>query len=326
MSIPRRTALKTACASAIGCMSATPWILARANQALKIVSPFNAGGVNDVLARALAKPLGDLLHQNVIVENRPGAGGSIGAGYVARSAPDGNTLLLAIVDTQSIIQFIYRKLPYNPEIDLRPVSLVSHIPIVLMVGQSLDQIRNVADLTRLAKSRPGGISYASWGVGSIVHLAMERLATAVGLELLHVPFSGQAPAVQAVLSKQVDMMFVPAGAADAASKDGRARILASATATRLDLLPQVPTLKELGIDLSMALWQALYAPAGTSAAKLNELTSAVHKAMQDKAFVDVLRVQGAKPDPTSGDGLRKLQSEERQVYGALVKRLDIRID
>jgi len=310
-------------------MSATPWILARANQALKIVSPFNAGGVNDVLARALAKPLGDLLHQNVIVENRPGAGGSIGAGYVARSAPDGNTLLLGIVDTQSIIQFIYRKLPYNPETDLRPGSLVSHIAIVLTVGQSLDQIRNVADLTRLAKSRPGAITYASWGVGSIVHLAMERLATALGLELLHVPFSGQAPAVQAVLSKQVDMMFVPAGAADAAdaaSKDGRARILASATATRLDLLPQVPTLKELGIDLSMALWQALYAPAGTSAAKVNELTSAVHKAMQDKAFVDVLRVQGAKPDPTSADGLRKLQSEERQVYGALVKRLDIRID
>jgi tripartite-type tricarboxylate transporter receptor subunit TctC len=306
--------------------AAAPWIRVHGSQPLKIVSPFNAGGVNDVLARAIAKPLGGLMNQTVIVENRPGAGGSIGAGYVARAAADGDTLLLGIVDTQSIIEYIYRKLPYNPDRDLAPVSLITSIPIVLMVGKSLAQLGNVDDLAKLSKSRPGALSYASWGVGSIVHLAMERLAAALGLDLLHVPFSGQAPAVQAVLSNQVDMMFVPAGAADAASKDGRVKILASATQSRLELLPQVQTLKELGVDLSMGLWQALYAPANTPAGRLTKLTSAVHASMEDKAFLEVLRVQGAQPEPTSAEALRALQTKEREVYGALVKRLDIRID
>ena len=326
MTIHRRTALKTALAATLAGLASAPWVHVHASAPLRIVSPFNAGGVNDVLARAMAKPLGDLLHQSVIVENRPGAGGSIGAGYVARAKPDGNTLLMGIVDTQSIIQFIYRKLPYDPDADLRPVSLVTSIPIVLMVGQSLAQVRTMDDLVGLAKSRPGALSYASWGVGSIVHLAMERLSAALGLDLLHVPFSGQAPAVQAVLANQVDMMFVPAGAADAASRDGRVRILASATPARLELLPQSPTLKELGVDLYMGLWQALYAPAGTPAATVEKLTAAVHQAMQDKSFLEVVRLQGAQPEPTSGDGLRKLQTDERQVYGALVKRLDIKLD
>ena len=326
MSIHRRTALKTALASTLAGLAVAPWKQAHANAPLRIVSPFNAGGVNDVLSRAMARPLGGLLSQSVIVENRPGAGGSIGAGYVARAVPDGNTLLMGIVDTQSIIQFIYKKLPYDPDADLQPVSLVTNIPIVLMVGQSLSQVRTMADLVRLAKSRPGALSYASWGVGSIVHLAMERMATALGLDLLHVPFSGQAPAVQAVLANQVDMMFVPAGAADAAAKDGRVRILASSTPVRLELLPQVPTLKELGVDLSMGLWQALYAPGGTPAATVQKLTGAVHQAMQDKGFLEVVRLQGARPEPTSGDGLRKLQNDDRQIYGALVKRLDIRLD
>lgn len=326
MSIQRRTALRTALASTLAGLGVAPWMHAHANAPLRIVSPFNAGGVNDVLARAIAKPLADLLSQSVIVENRPGAGGSIGAGHVARATPNGNTLLMGIVDTQSIIQFIYRKLPYDPDIDLRPVSLVTSIPIVIMVSQSLAQVRTMADLAQLAKSRPGALSYASWGVGSIVHLAMERLAAALGLDLLHVPFSGQAPAVQAVLANQVDMMFVPAGAADAAAKDGRVRILASATPARLELLPQVPTLKELGVDLSMGLWQALYAPGGTPAATVHKLTQAVHHAMQDKGFLEVVRLQGARPEPTSAESLRKLQTDERQVYGALVKRLDIKLD
>lgn len=326
MSLTRRSVIKTVLASAAVAATQAPWRPAHGSQALRIVSPFNPGGVNDVLARGLAQPLGGLVNQTVIVENRPGAGGSIGAGYVARSAADGNTLLMGIVDTQSIIEFIYRKLPYNPDKDLTPISLVTNIPIVLMVGKSLSQLGNIADLAKLAKSRPGSLSYASWGVGSIIHLAMERLAAALGLDLLHVPFSGQAPAVQAVLSNQVDMMFVPAGAADAASKDGRVKILASATPTRLELLPQVPTLKELGVDLSMGLWQALYAPAKTPADRVEQLTSSVHAAMQDKAFLEVLRVQGARPEPTSSEALRKLQTEERQVYGALVKRLDIRLD
>ncbi|MDA7418577.1 tripartite tricarboxylate transporter substrate binding protein [Xenophilus arseniciresistens] len=326
MSIHRRTIIRTALASTLAGLGAAPWMHAHANAPLRIVSPFNAGGVNDVLARAIAKPLTELLGQSVIVENRPGAGGSIAAGYVARATPDGNTLLMGLVDTQSIIQFIYKKLPYNPDTDLRPVSLVTSIPIVLMRGPSLGQVRTMSDLVQLAKSRPGALTFGSWGVGSIVHLAMERLLAAQGLEMLHVPFSGQAPAVQAVLAGQVDMMFVPAGAADAAARDGRVRILASATPARLELLPQAPTLRELGIDLSMGLWQALYAPAGTPEATVHKLTAAVHEAMQDKGFFDVVRLQGARPDPSSAESLRKLQTEERQIYGALVKRLDIKLE
>ena len=326
MIFSRRTVLKTGAASAIAGLAGTCWTSAQADLPLRIVSPFNAGGVNDVLARAIARPLSTHLNKPVIIENRPGAGGSIGAGYVAHATPDGNTLLLGLVDTQSIIQYIYPKLPYDPETSFVPVTLLTNIPIVLMVGRSLSQVNNLNNLAQLSKSRPGTITYASWGVGSIVHLAMERLAASLGLDLLHVPFSGQAPAVQAVMSGQVDMMFVPAGAADAASKDGRVRILASATPSRLELLPQVLTLKEMGIDLSMSLWQALYAPAATPPATVRKLTDEVHLAMDDKGFVEVLRVQGARPNPTSSEALRKLQTDERAVYGALVKRLDIRLE
>ncbi|MEH3085504.1 MAG: tripartite tricarboxylate transporter substrate binding protein [Xylophilus ampelinus] len=324
MPITRRFALKTAAASAIAGLGPAPWTQARAGAPLRIVSPFNAGGVNDVLARALSKPLGALLDQAVIVENRPGAGGSIGAGHVAHAVPDGNTLLMGIVDTQSIIQYTYRKLPYDPDADLAPVSLVTSIPIVLMLGKSLGPVRSLDDLRQAAKQKET-LSYASWGVGSIIHLAMERLAAALGVELLHVPFSGQAPAVQAVLGNQVDMMFVPAGAADAAARDGRARILAAATPARLELLPGTPTLRELGVDLSMGLWQALYAPAGTPAATVARLNGCVRAAMADKGFLEVLRVQGARPEPTSPEALRKLQDDERKIYGALVKRLNIQI-
>ena len=143
MSLTRRSVIKTVLASAAVAATQAPWRPAHGSQALRIVSPFNPGGVNDVLARGLAQPLGGLVNQTVIVENRPGAGGSIGAGYVARSAADGNTLLMGIVDTQSIIEFIYRKLPYNPDKDLTPISLVTNIPIVLMVGKTLSQLGNI---------------------------------------------------------------------------------------------------------------------------------------------------------------------------------------
>ena len=163
MVVNRRTLLKTGAASAIAGLAGTYLTRAQADLPLKIVSPFNAGGVNDVLARAIARPLSANLNKPVIIENRPGAGGSIGAGYVAQATPDGNTLLLGIVDTQSIIQYIYPKLPYDPETSLVPVTLLTNIPIVLMVGRSLSQVSNLKNLAQLSKSRPGSITYASWG-------------------------------------------------------------------------------------------------------------------------------------------------------------------
>lgn len=323
MPISRRNALKTVLAGAAATWGSTYALPLLASPPVRIVSPFNAGGVNDVLARAISKPLGDLITQTVLVENKPGAGGSIAATQVARSTPDGNTLFMGMVDTQSIIQFIYPKINYDPEADLTPISLVTSIPIVLMVNSSLPGVKSLEDLTRLAKERPGGFTFGSWGVGSIVHLAMERLCTATQMDMLHVPFTGQAPAVQAVLANQVNMMFVPAGAADAAMKDGRIKILASATPDRLELLPNVPTLRELGIDLSMGLWQALYAPSHTPSQRIKQLTKAVHTAMQSKAFEEVVKMQGAKPEPSSPESLRHMQQQEREIYGALVKRLGI---
>jgi tripartite-type tricarboxylate transporter receptor subunit TctC len=326
MAFTRRSALKTALASTVMGLGSSAWMSAGASAPVRIVSPFNPGGVNDVLARAISKPLGDLLKQTVVVENRPGAGGSIAATQVARSVPNGNTLFMGMVDTQSIIQYIYPTITFDPEADLTPVSLITNIPIVLMVSSGLKDVNTLEDLIKLAKSRPGALTFGSWGVGSIVHLAMERLIHATGMEMLHVPFSGQAPAVQAVLSNQVNMMFVPAGAADAAAKDGRIKILASATSERLELLPQVCTLKELGYDLTMGVWQALYAPARTPATQVQKLTAAVHTAMQSAGFHEVVRLQGAKPNPSSPESLRKMQQEERAIYGALVKRLGIRLD
>ena len=300
--------------------------LAFPERAIRLVSGFPPGGTNDIVARALAQPLSQVLGQPVVVENRAGAGGGVAAGVVARAPADGYTLYLGIVDTQSINPLTYRRLAYDPERDFAPVSLVTNIPFAIITGPAREDIRDIPGMIAAAKARPGDLTYASWGVGSSPHLAFLRLAQSEGFDMLHVPFNGPPAAVTAMLGRQVNFMMLGAGNAETFARDPRIRVLATVGDQRLEMLPQVPTMKELGFDLNMGLWQALYAPAGTPAPVIARLNAAAHEAMATPGFIAAMRTQGARPDPSTPEELLALQRREREAYGVVVRSLNLVLD
>lgn len=299
-------------------MLASP-ALAFPDRTLRIISGFPPGGLNDIIARALAQPLTAELGQPVVVENRGGAGGSVGATAAARSAPDGHTLWMGIVDTQAINPYAYRNLQYDPERDFAPISMVGRFPFALVVGPSKPSIRSFPELIAAARPDPEGITYASWGVASTPHLAMERILAQQGVRMLHVPFTGQAPAMQAILAGQVDCFPLPCGGAESLTRDGRSRAVAVLAPGEVPLFPGVPTVKSFGAPLESGLWKAIYAPARTPAAIIAQLNGAVRRAMTNPAFVEVVRQQGAVPEPSTPEFLAEFQHSERQAWGDVVR-------
>jgi tripartite-type tricarboxylate transporter receptor subunit TctC len=293
--------------------------LAFPDRTVRIISGFNPGGLNDIVSRAMAQALTPILGQSVVVENRAGAGGSLGGNVAARAAPDGHTLWMGIVDTQAILPTAMRALPYDPDRDFAPISFVANVPFTYVVGPSQPNIRDFPALMAAAKARPGAISYASWGVASTSHLAMERVLRQQGVEMLHVPFTGQAPAMQAIIAAQVDCMALPAGGAETMMRDGRVRGVAVAAKQRIALMPDVPTILELGGTLDAGLWKAIYAPARTPAPIIARLNQAVREAMRAPAFVEVLRQQGAVPEPSTPEELAALQRRERLAWAEVVR-------
>lgn len=300
--------------------------LAFPDRPVRIISGFTPGGTNDIVARALAVPLSAVLGQPVVVENRAGAGGGVGAAAAARAAPDGHTLYLGIVDTQSINPLTYRRLAYDPERDFAPITLVTTIPFGIIIGPARPGIRDIPGLIAAAKAAPGQLTYASWGVGSTPHLAFLRMAQSEGFDMLHVPFTGVPAAIQAMLAGQVDVMMLGAGNAESMSRDGKIRVLATVSPERLELMPAVPTMRQLGFDLNMGLWQALYAPARTPEPIVARLNAATHEAMRAPLFIEVMRNQGAKPEPSTPQQLVTLQQEERAAYGVVVRSLNLVLD
>jgi tripartite-type tricarboxylate transporter receptor subunit TctC len=293
---------------------------------VRIVVPYNPGGITDILARALAQPMTALLGNTVVVENRAGANGSIGTTVVARAAPDGLTLLLGVTDTHAVNPAAMRNLPYDAERDFEPVTLITHVPLALAVGPTQRDVRDLRAFVAAARTKPGALSHASWGVGSTSQLAMLRIAETAGIELLHVPYTGAAPAAQALAAGQVDSMVLPVGAAEALGRDGVVRVLATLSPQRLALLPDVPTLQEQGVELSIGIFQALFAPARTPAPIVARLNQAVTQALQTPAMLEVLRGQAALPEPTTPQELAALVREEQEAWGRVVRLGNIRLD
>ncbi|WP_207537494.1 Bug family tripartite tricarboxylate transporter substrate binding protein [Sabulicella rubraurantiaca] len=312
--LTRRGLLGTA-----GSLLALPAFAAFPDRPIRIISGYPPGGLNDVVARAMAPVLTPLLGQAVVVENRPGAGGAVGGQVAARATPDGHTLWMGIVDTQAILPTAMRALSYDPDRDFAPISFVTNAPFALVSGPSRPTIQDFAGLMAAAKVKREEVTYASWGVASTPHLAMERVNRQQGVEMLHVPYTGAAPALQAVMAGQVDCMFIPAGAAEGAARDGKLRVLAVAAKQRVALYPEAPTILELGGPLDAGLWKAIYAPARTPAPVITQLNEAVHAAMRQPAFVEVLRQQGAVPEPSSPEALGELQRRERVAWGDVVR-------
>ena len=232
---------------------------------VRLVVPFPAGGPTDIVARPLAQLLGDALKATVVIDNRGGAGGSLGADAVAKSAPDGRTLLMGTVGTHAINPALYKKLSYDAERDFTPIALVAKAPVAIVVHPSL-QVSSVADLVALAKRMPGQLNFGSAGAGTPGHLTGEIFKSAAGIDLQHVPYRGSAPAVTDLLGGQLQLMFDPLQSVLANVLGGRLRAIAISSKTRASVLPNVPTIAESGYDgFETTAWWAVFAPANLPA-------------------------------------------------------------
>jgi tripartite-type tricarboxylate transporter receptor subunit TctC len=244
------------------------------------VVPFTPGGSTDIVGRTLAQKLGESLKQSVVVDNKPGQAGGIGAAYVARSAPDGYTLFGGTISTHAINASLYKKLPYDPMKDFEPVSLVARLPNVLIVNSQLG-VNSVAELVALLKKDESKRIFASSGAGTSTHLAGEMFADLIGVKLTHVPYKGTPPALTDVAAGQVPFMFDQVTAALPMVKSGKLKLLAVTTGKRIALVPELPTMIESGIPgFEMSSWQAVYAPKGTPKPIVQRLNAEIVKALK----------------------------------------------
>ena len=285
---------------------------------VRMVIPLSPGGFADVPGRILASRLSASLRQNVFVENRPGAGGTIGADFVVKSAPDGYTLLFT--GTPHVISpWIYKKLPYDPLKDFEPVALVASGPYVLVVNPQL-AVKSVRELIAAAKAQPGEIDYASSGNGSAQHLVSALFTSMAGIQLNHVPYKGSGPAMQDLLGGQVRVSFAGIPNVMPHVKAGRLRALAVSTPQRSPDLPDVPTVAEAGVPgYEATLWLNLAAPGGTPPAIVQRLHGETVKALQDAELRKSFRSAGVEASPLGPQELAAFMRAEYEKWGRVVR-------
>lgn len=307
-----------------GLACASPGLRAQ-DKALRLVVPFGTGGGSDNLARILQPRLADLLKQTVIVDNRPGAGGAVGAAYVAKSAPDGQTLLLADASVLTISPALFPKLPYGSN-DLQPVINLAQFPLVLVAPTRLPA-QSLADLLALDKARPGSLSIASSGNGATPHLAAELLKLATGLQLNHIPYKGSGPAINDTVGGQVSLVFTGYATVASLIKAGKLKPLAVTSPQRMAELPQVPTVAEAGFA-GFEAWisQGVFAAAGTPADTVRRINQAVAGVLRQPEVRELLRQQGLEPlDNSPQDYALWLQQQSTQ-WGRVIREAGVKPD
>ena len=292
----------------------------------RLVVAFPAGGPVDFVARTIAEQLGKELNQRMIIDNKPGANGAIGAQSVAQSAPDGMTLWLSSVGAVAINPVLYDKLAYDMQRDFVPVSLVVNNDELLVVNPS-NPAKNAAEFVANAKKSSQPAAIASSGIGSIPHLAMEQLADATKANLLHVPYKGAAPAITDLLGGQVSAFFGDVPGLLPHVQSGKLRAIGIAATKRHPLLPEVRTLAEQGLPgVDTNNWYALFAPAKTPPAVINALNEAVRRTLATPAISEKLRASGAVPSASSPQELAAMLKRDTEKWGALVKAKKITPD
>lgn len=296
-------------------------------KALKLVVPFPPGGPTDIVARPLALLLGKELGQQVVVENKGGAGGSIAAQAVARSDPDGYTLLIGTVGTQAINTSLYKALPYDPLKDFTSLGLVASAPVAL-VANAASPFGSVEQLIAEARKRPpGSITFASAGNGTPGHLTGEMFCKAAGIRLKHIPYRGSAPAITDVVAGQVPLMFDPVQSVLGQVKGGRLRALAVSSIERSPALPEVRTMREAGLrDFEAQAWWALFAPAHLPAAPAKLLRERVAQIVGSDAFRDKLGNLGVTPSPPLAVSFEDFNRAEIAKWGDAVRESGASID
>jgi tripartite-type tricarboxylate transporter receptor subunit TctC len=278
---------------------------------IRMVVPYSAGGAADAQARLVAVKLGKRLGQSVIVENRPGASGTIGAGYVAHGPSDGYTLLYDAT-AHAVNPVLYKSLNYDTRRDFLPISLISLTPNLLVV-RSESPYRSLSDLTTAARQKPGRITFASPGQGTAQHIAAARYAQGFGLSLTHIPYKGGAPALTDLMGGQVDMMFSNMAASYPLVRSGKLRALAVTSRERVTALPDVPTIAESGLPkYEVYEWNGIFAPAATPAPVAARLEKEVQAALQDPALRHSLEELGAQPVGSSSQDFARFVDGEMQ--------------
>jgi tripartite-type tricarboxylate transporter receptor subunit TctC len=331
----RRTLLKAIAGSAAACAG---WPAARAQSSaapaaggfptrpLRLVVPFPAGGPTDIVARPLAQMLSDALGQQVVVDNRGGAGGSIAAEGVAKAAADGYTLLMGTVGTQAINAFLYKKLGYDPARDFTALGLAASAPVAVVVNANAPYA-NIAELIAAAKKQANSISFGSAGNGTPGHLTGELFAKAAGIDLKHVPYRGSAPAITDLVGGQIPLMFDPVQSVLAQVQGGRLRALAVSSKQRAPVLPQVPTLAEAGLrNFEAEAWWGVFGPAHLPPAVAQRLSSEIERIVRSDAFRDKLGSLGVVPMTASRESFADFHRAELAKWGKAVQDSGASVD
>jgi len=304
------------------------WVSAQAfpSRPVTIVVPFPAGGALDTVARSIAEQMRTDLGQTVIVDNRAGAGGTLGSGLVARATPDGYTILLGSVATHAIAAGLYPKLAYDPIGDFAPITQLTSSPLVLVASPQF-KAANVAELVAAAKAQPGKLNYASTGNGTALHIAGEAFRGAAGIDVLHVPYKGGPQATTALLADEVSYMLANPQLVMPFIQSGKLRALAVTGNARLDALPAVPTLKEAGVPgVDVTTWFGLWAPKGTPKAVIDRLNASARKALAAAEVRRQLEPQGDAPVGSSVADFSTFVRAEHKHWVTFVQSAGIKLD
>jgi tripartite-type tricarboxylate transporter receptor subunit TctC len=298
---------------------------AQSGKVMKIIVPFAPGGVQDILARAMSTELAAALGQTVIVENRPGAGGTVGTGFVAKSPPDGGMLVMAAA-SHNIAGTLYTKLAYDPQKDFAPVAHVGTAGYVLMIHPDVPA-KTAAEFIRYAKANPGKMNYASAGIGSATHLAMAYFDGLAGIDLVHVPLKATGEAINEVISGRAQAVIAASIGALPFAKDSRIRLVGVTSPQRSRYLPDVPTLAESGLPgYQFDSWFGLLGPAGMPAAEVQRVNAAIAKLLKDPAILERLDKQGIEPAAMTSSDFGRLLAIDYERMAKVVKTSGAKVE
>jgi len=293
---------------------------------VRMVVPFPPGGSLDIAGRLIAQKLSEAWGQTVVVENKPGAGGNIGADLVAKSPPDGYTILLGALSTHAVNPSLYKSMPYDAAKDFAPITLIAVTPNVLVVNAS-SPVNNVKEFIAYAKANPGKLSFGSGSNGSAGHLAGELFKVETGTDAVHIPFKGGAPATQALLAGDTQFMFDNLANAMAQVKAGKLKALAVTTAKRSPLVPDLPTMAEAGLPgFDISTWYGFFAPAGTPPAIVAKWNAEVTKILNSSDVRAKFVADGAEPSPNTPEQFTQMIAAELAKYAKLVKASGAKVD
>jgi len=318
-----RVVLAAACAAAV-LHSASAMAQSWPAKPVRLMVPFPPGGSTDIVARIVGQKLGERLGQSIVIENRGGAGGTLGTAQVAKAAPDGYTLTVASTSTHVVAPSVYQKLEYDPVKDFAPISLMAVSPYLLVVHPAVPA-KSVKELVELARKQPGKMNYASAGVGSTTHLAMEMLKSASNTYMLHIPYNGNGPAGTAVISGQVEILFGSMPAVLPHAKGGRVRALAVGTLARSPSMPEIPTIAESGYPgFDASLWLGIMAPAGTPQPIIDRLHKEIVAVVSAADTREALSKAGAEPVTSSPAELAAMVRDGVPKYAKIVKMAGVK--